>query len=463
MNAAMAGAAASRHFEFKVPDLGEGTVSSEVVAWKVAVGDWVQEDAPLAELATDKAVVEVSSPVSGRVVRLNGQPGDAVAVGSVLAVFALADTPAPMEADPLATAGSKLAPAADDAAGTESSLATVGGKLAPTADDALVGASLLATASHTTPHATRALASPATRRRASEAGVDLLNVAGTGPGGRVLRSDLDRAVASQRAPAPVDAARGDNANARSGALPTVASKPAAAGGREGITEIPVIGVRRVIAQRMEQAKRTVPHFSYVEEVDVTALEALRLHLNARRPREEAYSYLPFIMAALARVLREFPQCNAHYDAARNVVLRHAAVHVGVATQTPDGLKVPVVRHVEALTLAQVAAEVRRVSAAARNNTARRDELGGSTITVTSLGKLGGIASTPVLNLPEVAIIGLNKAVERPVVAGGAVVVRRMMNLSSSFDHRFVDGFDAAAMVQALKERLEQPATIFMAE
>lgn len=231
----------------------------------------------------------------------------------------------------------------------------------------------------------------------------------------------------------------------------------------GITEIPVIGVRRVIAQRMEQAKRTVPHFSYVEEVDVTALEALRLHLNSRRPREEAYSYLPFVMVALARVLREFPQCNAHYDAARNVVLRHAAVHIGVATQTPDGLKVPVVRHVEALTLGQVAAEVRRVSAAARNNTARREELGGSTITVTSLGKLGGIASTPVLNLPEVAIIGLNKAVERPVVVGGAVVVRRMMNLSSSFDHRFVDGFDAAAMVQALKERLEQPATIFMAE
>ena len=281
------------------------------------------------------------------------------------------------------------------------------------------------------------MASPATRRRAREAGVDLATLPATGVGGRVLRSDLDRAVASKLAP-------------------TVTAT-------SGITEIPVIGVRRVIAQRMEQAKRTAPHFSYVEEVDVTALEALRLHLNARRPREEAYSYLPFVMAALARVLRDFPQCNAHYDAARNVILRHAGVHIGVATQTPDGLKVPVVRHVEALTLGQVAAEVRRLSAAARNNTARREELGGSTITVTSLGKLGGIVSTPVLNLPEVAIIGLNKAVERPVVVGGAVVVRRMMNLSSSFDHRFVDGFDAAAMVQALKERLEQPATIFMVE
>jgi 2-oxoisovalerate dehydrogenase E2 component (dihydrolipoyl transacylase) len=214
---------------------------------------------------------------------------------------------------------------------------------------------------------------------------------------------------------------------------------------------------------MELAKRTIPHFSYVEEVDVTALEALRVHLNRHRPREEAYSYLPFVIAALARVLRDFPQCNAHYDAERNVLLRHAAVHVGVATQTPDGLKVPVIRDAQALTLGQLAAEIRRMSAVARNNTARREQLTGSTITVTSLGKLGGIASTPVINLPEVAIIGLNRAVERPVVVDGAVVVRRMMNLSSSFDHRFVDGFDAAAMVQALKERLEQPATIFLAE
>ena len=447
-------AAASRRFDFKVPDLGEGTVSSEIVAWKVAVGEWVEEDAPLADLSTDKAVVEVSSPVSGRVVSLAGVPGDAVAVGSVLVVFDLV--------------GSKLPPTQDRS--------SVGASLPAT--EPPVGASLLATDGPTQPHATRVMASPATRRRAREAGVDLATLPGTGVGGRVLRTDLDRAVASKLAPTnplsnvggsllPTAAANVGGsllptavANVGGSLLPTVASKLAPT---NGITEIPVIGVRRVIAQRMEQAKRTAPHFSYVEEVDVTALEALRLHLNARRPREEAYSYLPFVMAALARVLRDFPQCNAHYDAARNVILRHAAVHIGVATQTPDGLKVPVVRHVEALTLGQVAAEVRRLSAAARNNTARREELGGSTITVTSLGKLGGIASTPVLNLPEVAIIGLNKAVERPVVVGGAVVVRRMMNLSSSFDHRFVDGFDAAAMVQALKERLEQPATIFLAE
>ncbi len=411
MNSVVASAVPHR-FEFKVPDLGEGTVSSEIVAWKVAVGDWVQEDAPLAELSTDKAVVEVSSPVSGRVVSLTGVPGDAVAVGSVLAVFALAEHDAPTDA------ASSL-PATPSPA-VVNSLATVG-SASPYLETGTA----------------RVMASPATRRRAREAGVDLATLPGTGMGGRVLRTDLDRAVASKRPP----------------------TAPATT----GIAEIPVIGVRRVIAQRMEQAKRTAPHFSYVEEVDVTALEALRLHLNSRRPRDEAYSYLPFVMAALARVLQDFPQCNAHYDAVRNVIFRHAAVHIGVATQTPDGLKVPVVRHVEALTLGQVAAEVRRVSAAARNNTARREELGGSTITVTSLGKLGGIVSTPVLNLPEVAIIGLNKAVERPVVVGGAVVVRRMMNLSSSFDHRFVDGFDAAAMVQALKERLEQPATIFLAE
>jgi 2-oxoisovalerate dehydrogenase E2 component (dihydrolipoyl transacylase) len=427
------GSAVPRRFDFKVPDLGEGTVSSEIVAWKVAVGDWVQEDAPLAELSTDKAVVEVSSPVSGRVVSLAGAAGDAVAVGSVLVVFE--------------QVGSKL-PLTEEVAREE---------LAPDSSSSL---------GHSSPKTRldRVMASPATRRRAAEAGVDITTLPGTGAGGRVLRTDLDRAVASGLAPAGASAKLGGSL------LQTVQSKLAPIGEvanklapTTGITEIPVIGVRRVIAQRMEQAKRTAPHFSYVEEVDVTALEALRLHLNSRRPRDEAYSYLPFVMAALARVLRDFPQCNAHYDAARNVILRHAAVHIGVATQTPDGLKVPVVRHVEALTLGQVAAEVRRVSAAARNNTARREELGGSTITVTSLGKLGGIVSTPVLNLPEVAIIGLNKAVERPVVVGGAVVVRRMMNLSSSFDHRFVDGFDAAAMVQALKERLEQPATIFMAD
>jgi 2-oxoisovalerate dehydrogenase E2 component (dihydrolipoyl transacylase) len=224
----------------------------------------------------------------------------------------------------------------------------------------------------------------------------------------------------------------------------------------------VIGIRRVIAQRMSEAKRDAPHFSYVEEVDVTALETLRRHLNTRLPAGlPPLTFLPFVVAALVPVLAEFPQCNAHYDAARNLILRHRAVHVGIATQTPDGLKVPVVRDAGRHRLWDLAAQIGRVTTAARDNRARREELTGSTITVTSLGKLGGVVSTPILNLPEVSIIGINKAVERPVVIDGNITVRRMMNLSSSFDHRFVDGFDAAAMIQALKARLEHPATLFI--
>lgn len=272
------------------------------------------------------------------------------------------------------------------------------------------------------------MVSPATRRRAAEIGLDLARVQGTGPGGRIVEADLERA---QR-------------------------------GTPGITEIPVIGVRRVIAQRMAEAKRNAPHFAYVEEVDVTDLEALRVRLNAARKAAggESLTYLPFIARALADALAGFPQCNAQYDAARNVLLRHAAVHLGIATQTPDGLKVPVVRDVARRSLDDLATEIRRVTEAARSGRARREELGGSTITLTSLGKLGGIVSTPILNAPEVAIIGINKAVERVVVHHGEIAIRRIMNLSSSFDHRFVDGYDAAALVQALKARLETPQDIF---
>ncbi|HYM41121.1 MAG TPA: dihydrolipoamide acetyltransferase family protein, partial [Steroidobacteraceae bacterium] len=227
-------------------------------------------------------------------------------------------------------------------------------------------------------------------------------------------------------------------------------------------EIKVIGLRRLIAQRLSEAKRNIPHFAYVEELDVTELEALRRHLNSKLERgAPALTYLPFLGLALVRVLKDFPQCNAHYDAERGVIIRHAAVHLGVATQTPDGLKVPVVRDADRLTLWELAGEIRRVSEAARTNKATREELAGSTITVTSLGRLGGIASTPIINAPEVAIIGVNRAVERPVVRDGAIAIRLTMNLSSSFDHRFVDGYDAAAMIQALKECLEHPATIFI--
>jgi len=421
---------ATRRFVMRLPDLGEGTVSAEVIAWKVAPGDTVREDAPLVEMATDKAVVEVPSPVTGMVVSVSGKPGDTLAVGSELAVFevaagqgAVAAAPtAPPAVSPTATVAAQVpaVPAAPRDAAPASAPK-------PAASAASVASGAAKTAAP--PLAPRrVMASPATRRRAAEAGVDLGTVAGSGPGGRILALDLDRA--QQGAP--------------------------------GVTEIPVIGVRRLIAQRMSESKRNAPHFAYVEEVDVTDLEALRVRLNAARKAAggESLTYLPFIARALADALADFPQCNALYDAARNVLLRHAAVHIGIATQTPDGLKVPVVRDVARRGLDDLTAEIRRVTEAARSGKARREELSGSTITLTSLGKLGGIVSTPILNAPEVAIIGVNKAVERVVVHDGAIAIRRIMNLSSSFDHRFVDGYDAAALVQAVKARLEAPQQIF---
>ncbi len=298
------------------------------------------------------------------------------------------------------------------------------------------------------------LTSPAIRRRAKEAGIDLRQVAGSGPQGRIGRQDFETYAAARSAGRPAAAAVTSLPTARA---PAPAQRPS--GGTE---EIKVIGLRRLIAQRMTDAKRNIPHFAYVEEVDVTELESLRKHLNTKaEPGTAALTYLPFLALALVRVLEDFPQCNAHYDAERGVIVRHHSVHLGIATQTPEGLKVPVVRDAQLRSLRDVAAEMRRVTEAARTNKATREELGGSTITLTSLGKLGGIASTPIINAPEVAIIGVNRAVERPVVIDGAIAVRRMMNLSSSFDHRFVDGFDAAAMIQALKELIEHPATIFV--
>ncbi len=425
-------------YVFKMPDLGEGTVEAEVVAWHVELGQWVEEDQIMAEVMTEKAAVEVPAPVSGRVVVRNGQPGDMIPVGSELIVF---ETEAAAEGGKAAESGKAEGGKAVGAEVPAVAAAPVAAAAAPAPSASPVAAS----------EATggRVKASPATRRRAREAGVDLRSVAGSGPGGRITRQDFDETLATRaRTPAP------------GAATATGASGLRAP--RTGTEEVKVIGVRRVIAQRLQEVKRNVPHFAYVEEVDVTELESLRAHMNERRPDGAgSLSYLPFIGLALARVLEDFPQCNAHYDAERNVLVRHRGVHLGIATQTPDGLKVPVVRHVEALGLWTLAAEIRRVSEAARNGKAAREELSGSTITLTSLGKLGGIVSTPILNAPEVSIVGVNKAIERPVVHGGAIVIRRIMNLSSSFDHRFVDGYDAAAMIQALKERLEHPATIFI--
>jgi 2-oxoisovalerate dehydrogenase E2 component (dihydrolipoyl transacylase) len=419
-------------YTFKMPDLGEGTVSAEVLKWYVAPGDTVAEDQVIAEVMTEKAAIEVPSPVGGRVLSIHGQPGETVAVGSPLIVFETGEGGASAAATVAASEAPAQAATAVQADGPARAAVEPAERPAGSAVAARAG---------------RIMASPATRRRAKEAGVDLAQVSGSGPGGRITRSDFDAALRDAQSPSP---------------SPSAGARPASNAARSGTTEIKVIGVRRVIAQRMTEAKRTIPHFSYVEEVDVTELESLRQHLNEKRPAGAAsLTYLPFIGLALARVLEDFPQCNAHYDAERNVIVRHAAVHLGVATQTPDGLKVPVVRNAEAHGVWSLSAAIRDVSERAKAGKSPREELGGSTITITSLGKLGGIVSTPVINLPEVAIVGVNKAVDRPVVIGGAVAVRRMMNISSSFDHRFVDGYDAAAMIQALKERLEHPATIFM--
>ncbi len=405
---------------FNLPDLGEGLVEAEIAEWMVKVGDHVKEEDPVGAMLTDKAAVELSAPVAGRVLRLAGEVGDMIAVGSPMIVFETLD-----EQDSTGTAAAST-PAATEAATPVEKVTSAPQKSAAQARPGKV------------------ITSPSLRRQAREAGIDLAEVSGSGPKGRILRSDLEQHLSGQ---APVT------------------DKPAAANEPSNeITETKVIGLRRIIAERMSEANREIPHFAYVEEVDITALESLRQYLNSQKSaNEDKLTLLPFIGLALARVLKQFPQCNALYDKERNVISRHKAVHLGIATQTPDGLKVPVVKHSEARSLNDLANEMRRVSGAARENTAKREELTGSTITITSLGKHGGIASTPVINLPEVAIIGVNKAVERPVVVNGQVVIRTIMNLSSSFDHRFVDGYDAAMMIQALKAMLEQPATIFITD
>ena len=434
----------SRHV-LKLPDLGEGTVEAEIVAWHVKPGDVVAEDDVLVEVMTDKAAVEVPSPVSGKVISTRGNPGESLPVGSELIVFETQDD--------AGSRGSTGKSTSAGSAGSPSGNGAQGSNGAQSGGGARQGHGVQST--HTArPHdkvsergGARVATSPAIRRRAHEAGIDLSQIRGSGPHGRIVREDLDAFVARPHDREPHQG------------KPSVDHAPGARPVSGATEEIKVIGVRRLIAQKMSEAKRNIPHFAYVEELDVTELESLRRHLNGRA--SAPLTYLPLLAAALVRVLAEFPQCNATYDADRGVIIRHRSVHLGVATQTPDGLKVPVVRDAQNRSLWDLASEMKRVTEAARAGTAKREELIGSTITVSSLGKLGGIASTPIINAPEVAIIGVNRAVERPMVVEGAIVVRRMMNLSSSFDHRFVDGYDAAAMIQALKERLEHPATIFI--
>ena len=412
-------------FIFKLPDLGEGTVESEIAEWFIKVGQQVSEEDVVGTMMTDKAAVELSSPVSGTVVKLAGEPGDIVAVGAALVVF---------ETDGDAEAAVGAPHGREDPVGAGHARDRAHGALQQRKND-----------SDAAPRK-RVMTSPAVRQRAKNAGIDLALITGSGPGGRITRLDFD---------AFVGAPHGRDHRAHGALL----QKPLPA---METKEIKVIGLRRIIADRMATASREIPHFTYVEEIDITELEELRNHLNSKKvDQSERLTILPLLALALMRALREFPQCNATFDKDRNVIVQHGPVHLGVATQTSDGLKVPVVRNANSYSIDDLTAEIRRVTEAARNNSIKRDELSGSTITITSLGKLGGIASTPVINMPEVGIIGVNRAVERPVVLHGQVAVRLMMNLSSSFDHRFVDGYDAAAMIQRIKEMLEHPATIFM--
>ena len=417
----------------KMPDIGEGIAEVELSQWHVKVGDLVVEDQVLADVMTDKAMVDIPSPVHGKVIALGGQPGEVMAVGSVLISIEVegagnlkesaAPTPVAVK-EPAAPKAEAVVEAKPAAAAPRSAAVCQGPMVAREANE-------------------RPLASPAVRKHALDLGIQLRLVRGSGPAGRVLHEDLDAYLAQgqSNAQAPVAAAYAQ---------------------RNDEEQIQVIGMRRKIAQRMQDATQRAAHFSYVEEIDVTAIEELRAHLNEKHGASRGkLTLLPFLVRALVVALRDFPQMNARYDDEAQVITRLGAVHVGVATQSDVGLMVPVVRHAEARSLWDSAAEISRLANAARNGKASRDELSGSSITLTSLGALGGIVSTPVLNLPEVAIVGVNKIVERPMVVKGQVVIRKMMNLSSSFDHRVVDGMDAALFIQAIRGLLEQPATLFV--
>ncbi|AZC17910.1 dihydrolipoamide acetyltransferase family protein [Pseudomonas sp. CMR5c] len=425
----------------KMPDIGEGIAEVELSQWHVKVGDLVVEDQVLADVMTDKAMVDIPSPVHGKVLALGGEPGEVMAVGSILISIEVEGAGNLKDSDQLPTP-SKAPAAAEKPAAAPVVAAPQVEKPAPACQ---AGASRPAQAPVARDANERPLASPAVRKHALDLGIQLRLVQGSGPAGRVLHEDLDAYLAQG-----TQAAHGHSAPSASYAE------------RHDEEQIQVIGMRRKIAQRMQESKHRAAHFSYVEEVDVTALEELRIHLNEKHGATRGkLTLLPFLVRAMVVALRDFPQINARYDDEAQVVTRHGAVHVGVATQSDVGLMVPVVRHAEARSLWGNAEEIVRLAKAARAGKAAREELSGSTITLTSLGALGGIVSTPVLNLPEVAIVGVNKIVERPMVIKGQIVIRKMMNLSSSFDHRVVDGMDAAQFIQAIRGLLEQPATLFV--
>lgn len=403
----------------KLPDVGEGVAEAELIAWHVNVGDEVTTESVLAEVMTDKATVEISSPVAGVVTFLHGEPGDTLAVGREFVGVELGEGAAP---GPAAVAAPTPPPAVAPVA-TSSASAPAASASAPAASG---------------PTGPRPTAAPAVRARARSLGIDLATVTGSGPDGRVVHADLDRVLgAGGRGTMPVAAADAPRVE-------------------------PVRGLRRRIAERLTSSWTEIPHITYVEAIDVTDLEALRAELNRRdHPSGVRLTILPFLARAITLAVGEQPRLNAHYDAAAQALSVFDAVHIGVATQTPDGLMVPVVRHAEARGLWDLAGEVARVTGAARSGKATMQELSGSTITITSLGALGGLVTTPLINQPEVAIVGVNKLETRPVWRHGTFEPRQMMNLSSSFDHRIVDGWDAATFIQRIKALLEMPALLFV--
>ncbi|MEM1131817.1 MAG: dihydrolipoamide acetyltransferase family protein [Pseudomonadota bacterium] len=408
-------------FVYNLPDIGEGIAEAEIVAWHVKIGDTVSEDDQIADMMTDKATVEIESPVTGKVVATAGEVGDVIAIGGMLVEIEVeGDVPsdAPETAEPVAD----TPPPAPEPAPAP----VAAQKPAPTPAPAP------AVVEHSQEDV-KVLASPAVRLRARELGINLARVKPQADG-RIRHSDLDAFLSY--------------------------GGGAAQGGRAPDEALKVIGMRKRIAQNMAESKRNIPHFTYVDEIDVTAMETMRTDMNAGRGDRPKLTALPLLIKAMCRTLRDYPMLNARYDDEANVVTRSGAVHLGIATQTDAGLMVPVMRGAESMTVWDMASEVARLAEAARTGKARSDELSGGTLTLTSLGPLGGISTTPVINRPEVAIIGPNKIVERPVVIDGEITTRKMMNLSISCDHRVVDGYDAASFVQDLKRRIETPVFIF---
>jgi len=405
----------------KMPDVGEGIAEAEIVEWHVNVGDTIAEDQVMVEVMTDKATVELPSPVSGIVTSVGAAVGEILQVGAALIRIDTGNgvvDEVPPAAEPAEEPAVELPPpvAAEEIAEP------------PVAE------------ARSAERTTAPTAAPAVRQRAATLGIDLAGVTGTGPDGRVTHADLDAQLARSRS------ASGTNSSTTG----------------DVIDEVPVVGLRRNIAQRMQLAKERIPHFTYVEEIDVTELERLRAKLNEQQGDDQTkLTVLPFLMRAVVVAVRDFPQVNARYDDENGVINRHRSVHLGIAAQTPKGLMVPVVMNADGRDLWDSAAEVARLATAARTNKVTLEELTGSTITITSLGSLGGIVSTPIINYPEVAIVGVNKIATRPVYVDGVLLPRQIMNLSSSFDHRVVDGADAAAFIQRIKTLLETPALLFI--